>query len=451
MNTLWWSVSSKHFRRSCDRIDLIRKAVYCTCYLGFHILHFSVELLIIANLNTNLSFRRPIHVAALNGEHKRLMRLVKIFKVLNIDLNDQRLRAHDVDVNGECLENVRIDCKSSSQVIHIHHMHFSIYQSILHFAVDSVAPDALTIVQHLLANGADPLQCNRHDDNVLHYAAQHTDNPAIFDALLTHLEKVAEQQPPRMLFTALAAVNQDGQALIHLIVSNRKFDFMVALLATIDRSLLQALTSTAPDQLEIDGPSQAKKAMLMQMQPPTPRSAAALCEHIDGFEQYAIDFGRLIDPQKATMLNQPDPKTGRTALLRAILQCDAELVLLLLAHHADPRLADLAGVDCAAACVGIADEPVSPTPVSKTAVNMMVVYVEKVWNMRMLMDGGSTRARVLLRPATRADSGNGGEHGLVPLSSSVIRMSAVDQASLLASIQRPKRPYKKRKMNTEKK
>lgn len=337
---------------------------------------------------------------------------------------------------------------------------FDFSQSILHFAVNCVAPDALAIVQHLLENGTDPLQCNRHDDNVLHYAAQHTDNPAIFEALLNHLESVSDQLLPGTLLTALGAVNQDGQALIHLIVSNRKFDFMVALLAAIDRILQK---SAAPGVLEIDGPSHAKKAMMMQ-QPPAPRSpsVAALLEHIDGFEQYANDFGRLIDPRKAALLNQPDPRTGRTALLRAMLQSDAEpLVLLLLAHHADPRLADMAGVDCAAACAGIAEASANnkidagvagATTDSKTAENTMVAYVQKVWQLRQLMDGTPTRARVLLRQAKRADSEDGNVHvdGLVPLSSSaVIRMSASDQASLLVSTQRPKRPYKKRKIKTE--
>lgn len=302
-----------------------------------------------------------------------------------------------------------------------------------------MAPDALAIVQHLLDNGANPLQCNRHDDNVLQYAAQHTGSAAIFSALLKHLETVENLKQPGALLAVLSAVNHDGLAIIHLIVRNRKFDFMVALLSTIDRCLMRTMVATP---MELDGPTNTMATTL-----------AALRRQIDSFDQDTNGVGPAMDPRKAALLNQRDPRTGRTALLLAMLQRDAEaMVLLLLAHHADPRLPDLAGVECATACLGFGDKDDIVAGGNIRGMASTMVYVQKAWNFLQHMDGDRPRLRTTMRPRVREtidSDGDGGSQmdGLALLSSSAEnRISGVDHMSVQdITTQRPKRPYKKRK------
>lgn len=289
-----------------------------------------------------------------------------------------------------------------------------LWQSVLHFAVASERPNA-SIVRHLLDNGANPLLCNRHEDSVLHYAVKHTEDASIFAALLDHICANADAST---IYAALSATNNDGLALVHLIVKSRKVPFMELLLSAIDR-----LAAAAGG---IVGPVEQHNSV----------STQDLQHRIESFQTLAKQGAHRPLAEKCAVLNKPENCTGRTALLRAIVQNDCDrMVLLLLAHNADPRIADFAGFDCLQASALDEEKALD-----------LGMYIQLAANLLQSLEG--QRARPIRNTYARPPNG-GQQPNNEPAASGeaarpTLRISCVDQAILMEETQRPKRPYKRR-------
>lgn len=283
-------------------------------------------------------------------------------------------------------------------------------QSVLHFAVDSQSPNTQIIVRHLLNNGADPMTRNRHDDTVLHYAVKNSEDPQIFAELLEHIRS---SRDPAAFGSAISATNDDGLGLIHLIVKSGKIAHMEILLSAIDRTT---------------GGGNAKSPLSERNV-----SVQELQQHIESFRGQTAGTGTIaVRPMKCALLNQPEKCTGRTALLRAIVQRDSEvMVLLLLAHNADPRITDFGGLDCLQACAH--DD-------QKASIDLSM-YVQLSSNLLQSL----TDSRV--RPVRCVVKSNGIQQQQTTGAPPTLRISCVDQAILMEHTQKPKRPYKRRTTN----
>lgn len=120
--------------------------------------------------------------------------------------------------------------------------------------------------------------------------------------------------------------NDAGQSVLHMLVNRTStFYHIKALLGAIDEHL--SIQSPGRDTSDV-------KSLLETYR-----------FHINQFDRMRQPI--VIHPMKMAVLDQPESLSGRTPLLLALKQEALSTVLMLLAHYANPMVADRSGVDCA--------------------------------------------------------------------------------------------------------
>lgn len=189
-----------------------------------------------------------------------------------------------------------------------------------------LSENPIEVTKILLENGANILVTNSQGDNVLHYAANHSVNVKLFEVLLQHLFSAPDEpNTSHKPIDTLLLKNDAGQSILHMLVNRpNTFLHIKTLLGVIDEHL--SIQSPGSDTWDVKN--------LMQIYQ----------YHISQFDKRMIP-GEL-RKEKMSVLNQPESLSGRTPLFLALKQEATPTVLLLLAHYANPMLADRSGVDC---------------------------------------------------------------------------------------------------------
>lgn len=189
-----------------------------------------------------------------------------------------------------------------------------------------LAPEPIGVTKLLLESGASLLFPNSQGDNVLHYAATHCVDLKLFEILLANLFRpTAKQEVLLDPMNELLAINDAGQSLVHTLINQpNTFLHLKSLVDSIDQHL----------SIESPGKDVTDTTRLMQL----------YRNHIYLFDKPPLPIN--LRHEKMTVLNQPESLCGRTPLFLALKQNATPSVLLLLAHYADPLVADRSGVDC---------------------------------------------------------------------------------------------------------
>lgn len=148
---------------------------------------------------------------------------------------------------------------------------------------------------------------NKNGETVLHYAVRNTNNLQLFQKLLTKLKNVND----------LKALNDNGSTILHLAVSENKWTFVKAIIEYIDQQL--TITNDEKNIWQID-----QLIEIYQNKMDTPYN----------FKLYST---------KMELINFKENITGRTALALAVNGNNIGISLMLLAHFANPNVADMAG------------------------------------------------------------------------------------------------------------
>lgn len=151
------------------------------------------------------------------------------------------------------------------------------------------------------------MQMNNAGDTVLHYAVRHTTDLELFKKLLHKVENVNQ----------LKTLNDNGATLLHMMVAEKKYRFGKAILEYIDEKLNIA-NSERSVWNETDLIEMYKTKILDSKALPRPH------------------------PRKMEIINIRERKAGRTPLLAAMYENNVVICMMLLAHLADPTVADLA-------------------------------------------------------------------------------------------------------------
>lgn len=184
----------------------------------------------------------------------------------------------------------------------------------------------MAVTQLLLANGASILTTNSQGENVIQYAAIHCVNVKLFEILLEHLfSSTAISNSAYKPMEILLMKNDAGQSILHMLVNRpNTFVHIKMLLDAIDQHL--AIESPGSGIWDVDN--------LLPI-----------------YRSYILNFDKRMLPserqkEKMAVLNQPESLSGRSPLFLALKQEAIPTVFVLLAHFANPMVADRSGVDC---------------------------------------------------------------------------------------------------------
>lgn len=150
------------------------------------------------------------------------------------------------------------------------------------------------------------MRMNKNGDTVLHYAVRNTTDLNLFQKLLSKVENIHD----------LTRLNDNGATLLHMMVSEKKYHFGKAVLEHIDEKL--KIPNNERQVWQESELIEIYKTKIYNSKPvPRPH------------------------PQKMEIINVREGKAGRTPLLSAMYENNVIICFMLLAHLADPTVADL--------------------------------------------------------------------------------------------------------------
>lgn len=183
------------------------------------------------------------------------------------------------------------------------------------------------IINLLYDSGSDVLATNDVGDTVLHLAAETIRDYSTIAKLLSKIS-----------LNDLTKQNDKSQTILHVAAANKNRVFVKSILNFIDDKLnISSIGNDVPFSEETDYFQQLDALHLNYVK-------TFICENFTK---------PTINAVKAKILNEPDGRSGKTAVFQSLNNNDQSTCLMLLAHFADTRIQDFSNTTCAFYCTDV--------------------------------------------------------------------------------------------------